>query len=80
MLTVELLGKKNRGVKNSSPEQCYGCNKFFVQRKNEKHLENCCSKPGVLYKFNNQNVQTFEDNFRFMGEVPFSVYFDFESV
>lgn len=24
--------------------------------------------PGVLYKFNNQNVQTFEDNFKLIGE------------
>ena len=35
--------------------------------------------PQMRYKFNNQNVQAFEDNFNFMGEVPFSVYFDFET-
>lgn len=32
--------------------------------------------PGLVYKFNNHNVQTFEDNSGFTGEVPFSVYFD----
>ena len=32
-----------------------------------------------MYKFNDQNVQTFEDNYKFMGEVPFSIYFDFET-
>ena len=35
--------------------------------------------PRIMYKFNDQNVQTFEDNYKFMGEVPFSIYFDFET-
>lgn len=34
--------------------------------------------PGIIYKFKNQNVQTFEDNYKFMGEAPFLVYFDFD--
>ena len=33
--------------------------------------------PGILYKFENQNIQTFFDNVKFMGNVPFSIYFDF---
>ena len=35
--------------------------------------------PGIIYKFKNQNVQTFEDNYKFMGEAPFLVYFDFDA-
>ena len=35
--------------------------------------------PGIVYKFKNSNVQSFEDNVKFMGEVPFAVYFDFET-
>lgn len=35
--------------------------------------------PGIVYKFENSNVQTFEDNVKVMGEVPFAVYFDFKT-
>ena len=33
--------------------------------------------PVILYRFENQNVQTFFDNVEFMGNMPFSIYFDF---
>ena len=35
--------------------------------------------PGITYKFENQHLTTFEDNFRFMGEQPFTIYFDLET-
>ena len=36
--------------------------------------------PGLVYKFKNQNIETLEDNFKFMGELPFFIYFDFETI
>ena len=45
----------------------------------EKHLRVCAKKPGVVYCFNNQHLTTFEDNFKLMGDQPFSVYFDLET-
>ena len=39
----------------------------------------CGSMPGILYKFENQNIQTFFDNMKFMADFPFSIYFDFET-
>ena len=35
--------------------------------------------PGIVYKFENQNILTFEDNVRFMGELPLAIYFDLET-
>ena len=35
--------------------------------------------PDLVYKFESQNILSFEDNVKFMGEVPFAVYFDFET-
>ena len=32
--------------------------------------------PGLVYKFDNQNISTFEDNIKFMGDLSFSIYFD----
>ena len=61
-------------------EQCYACN-FFVAGifALDKHLETCSFIPGIVYKFENQHITTFEDNFRFMGEQPFAIYFDLET-
>ena len=42
-------------------------------------IESCSSVPGVVCNFNNQNVVTFEDNFKFKGDLPFALYFDFET-
>ena len=61
-------------------EQCYACNNFIAGKSAlEKHLETCSFMRGIVYKFENQHITTFEDNFRFMGEQPFSVYFDLET-
>ena len=35
--------------------------------------------PGLVYKFENQTIQTFFGNVKFMGDLPFDVYFDFET-
>ena len=40
----------------------------------------CCSgKPGIVYNFNIQNIVTFEENLKYMGDLPFSAYADFET-
>ena len=72
--TEEHLAKARRRFEKLSAEQCYGCNKCFVEI--WKTVENM---PIVVYKFNNQNLQMFEDNYKFLSGVPFSVYFDFET-
>ena len=35
--------------------------------------------PGIVYRFQNQHITTFEDNFTFMGGQPFAVSFDLET-
>ena len=42
-------------------------------------MNSCGHMPGIIYKFGNQNIQTFFDNVKFMGDLPFSIYFDFET-
>ena len=62
------------------PYQCYYCSTFF-ERKGpfERHIKNCSGKPGIVYNFNIQNIVSFEDNLKYIGDVPFSVYADFET-
>ena len=60
--------------------QCYYCNKLFILEARQKRLmENCSGRPGVVYNFNNQNLIYYQDNFHAKGDVPFVVYFNFET-
>ena len=61
--------------------QCFYCNKFFIaETRQKRHMENCSGKPGVVYNFNNQCLITYQDNFHTKGDVPFVVYFVFETI
>ena len=42
-------------------------------------MENCSGVPGVVYNFNAQSLISFEDNFYAKGDLPFVIYFDFET-
>ena len=42
-------------------------------------MENCTGKPGVIYNFNNQCLISYQDNFKNKGDLPFIIYFDFET-
>ena len=58
---------------------CYFCDKYITQfAKFKKHIK-CYSKVAdIVYKFENKNTASFQDNFKYMGNFPFAVYFDYE--
>ena len=35
--------------------------------------------PGIIYKFENQNIANFEVNLKKLGDITFTMYFDFET-
>ena len=76
-----LHSEGKRGLKRAHKVyQCYYCNKFFLtQFKQKRHTENCAGKPGVVYNFNNQCLISYQDNFGDKGDLPFVIYFDFET-
>ena len=45
----------------------------------QKHLSVCTAKEGISYSFDNSQIIDYQENFKCMGDVPFSVYFDFET-
>ena len=60
--------------------QYYYCNKFFIlETRQKRHMKNCSGRPGVVYNFNNKNLISYKDNFHVKGDVPFVIYFDFET-
>ena len=60
--------------------ECYYCNKFFKDKqKRETHIKVRSGKPGIVYNFCTQTLTTFEDNYGSKGDLPFGIYFDFET-
>ena len=45
----------------------------------QKHLSICAAKEGITYSFDNSQTIDYQDNFKYMDDVPFCVYFDFET-
>ena len=71
---------KNKPLEHTNACQCNGCLNFFVAKNRlENHLKICSEMPGAIYKFKNQNLLSFEDNFQYLGDHPFVAYFDFET-
>ena len=67
-------------VFSQAVKQCHFCENFFAKNEEamKKHLTICAAREGITYSFNNGQIINFQDNFKYFGEVPFTVYFDFE--
>ena len=76
---VRLQHSKNIRLFSSTGFVRYYCNTYCTTK---RFLKNICvfaqKKTGVVYSFNNRHLTTFEDNFKLIGDQPFSVYFDLE--
>ena len=45
----------------------------------KKHIQVCAAKEGITYCFNNGEMTSFQVNFKYLGDVPFTVCLDFET-
>ena len=43
------------------------------------HISVCAAKEGITYYFDNATIIDYKDNYKYMCDVPFTVYFDFET-
>ena len=60
--------------------QCSYCNKFFIRSdKHQSHINNCSGAPGEVHNFNNQTLIRYQTNIHANGDIPFVIYFDFET-
>ena len=68
-------------VYNRVVRQCYYCHHHFAKSKEkmQTHLSICAAKEGITYSFDNNQIIDYQDNYKYMGDLPFSVYFDFEA-
>ena len=65
----------------ATARQCHYCNNYFIKsaEKIEKHLSCCAGKAGFTFSFGNGKIIDYQDNYKHLGDVPFSIYFDFET-
>ena len=71
---------KDKTKRAYSCYECYYCRKLFLKKdRHKKHIENCAGVPGVVYNFNTKNLTSFQDKFIAKGDLPFVLYFDFET-
>ena len=78
------IGQMSNGmecIRHTTVRQCHYCENYFAktERNIKKHLEVCPGKEGITYSFDNGNIISFQDNFRYQGDLLFAVYFDFET-
>ena len=61
--------------------QCHYCNNHFVKsfEKLQKHISCCSGKAGFEFSFDNGKLIDYQDHYSNLGDVPFSVYYDFET-
>lgn len=70
-----LKNKGKHGIELLTADQYFAYNNFFAQKKLLKnHMNSCSSMSGIVYKFKYQNILSFEDNVKFMGDVYFAIY------
>ena len=78
------LGENVKGegqIKHRTVRQCSYWEKIFAknEEKMEHHTKICTAKEGITYSFDNGDIISFQDYFKYLGNVPFTVYFDFET-
>ena len=61
--------------------QCHYCCNYFAktEQKMKEHISVCSAKEGITYSFDNSQIIDYQDNYKYMGDLPFSIYFDFET-
>ena len=73
-------GSKKR-LNTNSTRQCPYCNNFFIKsnKKMKEHISCCTGQTGFNFSFDNGKIIDFQDNFKKIGDLPFAVYYDFET-
>ena len=76
-----LGNNKKRCVNSTAAKQCPYCNNAFLKSKQkmEKHISSCSGRAGFNFVFDNGKIVDYQDNYKKIGDLPFIMYFDFET-
>ena len=75
------IEKGKEKVINRTVRQCHYCQNYFAKNYDQmqKHLSICAAKEGITYSFDNFQIMDFQDNYKYIGDLLFTVYFDFQT-
>ena len=45
----------------------------------KNYMSICSAREGITYAFDKGQILNYQDNFKYLGDLPFTVYFDFET-
>lgn len=66
-----------RRMEHTNAYECHDCSTLFARKpRYDKHAENCAEIPGIVNRFENQNLLTFENNLKYQGNLLFVAYCD----
>ena len=79
--TIEKSRKGGNVLNNTHAKQCHYCNNHFIKsdEKMLKHLSVCSGKAGFTFYFDNGKIVNYQDHYRNLGDLPFSIYYHFET-
>ena len=83
MTCKNCIGRIDKGkqrLSNRIIRQCHYCQNYFAKDEEamRKHLSICAAKDDITYSFGNSQIINYQDYFKYMGDVPFCISFDFE--
>ena len=78
---TEKTRNNKKHMENRIARQCHYYSNFLVksEKKMKEHLSCCAGKAGFTFSFDNEKVIDYQDHYNNLGDMPFSLYFDFET-
>ena len=78
---IELVRQGKKNISYRKPKQCHYCENGFIKSegKMQEHLSCCSGKAGFNYVFYNRKILNYQDNYGKIGDLPFTIYYDFET-
>ena len=79
--TIEKSKNGKKILNHTGTRRCHYCNNYFVKSTEnmEKHLSCCASKAGFTFSFDNGKIIDYQDHYKNLGDLPFTVYYGFET-
>ena len=79
--SYDKMRKRKNVTNHTRARQCHYCNNFFIKsaEKMQKHLSCCVGKAGFTFSFDNGKIIDYQGHYKNLGDLPFAVYYDFET-
>ena len=77
----KIVRSSKKTLKSNSAKQCPYCNNFCIksEKRMKERISCCAGQAGFNFSFNNGKIINYQDNLKKMGDLPFAVYYDFET-